>query len=90
MAVILLFLPLLGNFWRNNPIEIKVLFANQRRHTLNVINEVEQTDLYFCSHKPYGTNSDYRTAAKSLPFSLLEENGMGKYDMVPRGGIEPP
>ncbi len=36
MAIILLFLPLLSNFRRNNPVEIKVFFANQRRHTLNV------------------------------------------------------
>ena len=30
---------------RNNPVEVPMLFANQKRHTLDVVSQVQQTNL---------------------------------------------
>ncbi len=46
--------------------------------------------LVFAKRLPYYRNEGFRTAAISLPFSLLEGLKGGKYEMVEAGGIEPP
>ena len=46
--------------------------------------------LVFAKRLPYYRNEGFRTAAISLPFSLLEDLKGGNYEMVEAGGIEPP
>lgn len=45
--------------------------------------------LAFSEPLQYSKNEGFRTPSKSLPFSLLGENGAGEYEMVETAGIEP-
>jgi len=45
--------------------------------------------MVFAEKLPYDRKEGYRTAAKSLPFSLLEGLQQGNYEMVEPSGIEP-
>ena len=46
--------------------------------------------LVFADKLAYARNEGYRTAKITMPFKLLGDMKMGKKEMVPRGGIEPP
>ncbi len=46
--------------------------------------------LVLAERLPYTRNEGYRTAQTSLLFKALEDFCQGKFEMVPRGGIEPP
>ncbi len=46
--------------------------------------------LVFSERLPYIKGEGYRTAKTSLPFRALGDFRMGKYEMVPRDGVEPP
>lgn len=46
--------------------------------------------LVFAERLPYHRNEGYRTAKTSLPFKVLEGIHMGKSEMVPPDGFEPP
>ena len=46
--------------------------------------------LVFAHRLPYTRNEGYRTAKTSLPFKALEGIHLGKFEMVPGGGFEPP
>ncbi|MBM1556225.1 recombinase family protein [Sulfitobacter mediterraneus] len=45
--------------------------------------------LVFADRLPYTRNQGYRTAKTSLPFKALGDFHLGKFEMVPGGGIEP-
>ena len=46
--------------------------------------------LVFAQRLPYIRNQGYRTAKTSLPFKALGDFQLGKCEMVPRRGLEPP
>jgi hypothetical protein len=46
---------------RNNPVEVPMFFANQKRHTLDVVSQVQQTNLNLrsCASNVADANAAY-------------------------------
>ncbi|MCW5608742.1 MAG: recombinase family protein [Nitrosomonas sp.] len=60
----------------------KLWSSDRLEHKRTVLKLAFSEPLQYCKKR------GYRTSQKSLPFTLLEESGMGKYDMVPTPRIE--